>query len=168
MSEIDRTIEGVENLYEKLTGHPPANGESIHEPIPPEADPTRYVEEQLDRLMSLLGELREIESVSPALALYETRDTYLALVELAGAPRSAVKVTVMPEGILVEAPTVAPRELVPADALLRHRDGAVGPRRRLVPIPQDGALDRVSARLVEGLLVLNVPRLTKPHRVEVK
>lgn len=168
MSEIDRTIEGVEHLFQTLTGRVPTDGETVHEPIPPEADPARYVEEQLGRLSSLLGDMREVEPVTPAVMVWETKTSYLAIVELPGVTRDAVTVTASAEGLIVEATASASRGAVPAGATLRYRERGFGPRRRRVTLPPDATLERVTARLADGLLVLEAPKATRPRSVEVQ
>src|SRR5207247_2282054 len=53
--EIDEAIERTEKLYRAMTGDDaPPVGESAYAPIPAEKDPTRYVEEQADRLLGML------------------------------------------------------------------------------------------------------------------
>jgi HSP20 family molecular chaperone IbpA len=168
MSEIDRTIQGVEQLYRSLTGHAPMNGETVHEVIPPEVDPARYVEEQLGRLMSLLGETPSGEAWTPALALWETSEAYLANLDLAGVSRDALRVSVTGQGILVEGTRSASRGALPTGASLRYRELPFGECRRLVAFPPDAKLDLVEAKLADGLLQLLVPRAATPRAIPVR
>lgn len=168
MSDIDRTIQGVEQLYRSLTGHPPTNGETIHEVIPPEVDPATYVEEQLGRLMALVGESHGAQSWSPAIAVWETEDAYLANLELAGVARDDLRVSVAGQGIVVEGARTATRGALPAGATLRYRELPFGTCRRFVPFPHDAKLDLVEAKLADGLLQLLVPRAATPRAVTVR
>ena len=169
MSEIDRTIEGVEQLYRSVTGHAPTSQPGLaHEAIPPEVDPTRWVEEQMGRLMSLLALTQESESVVPPLALWETVDSYVALLDLAGVQRESLKVSVVGQGVLVEGTRLSLADVVPEGALLRYREQRLGPCRRIVGLPPDARLDLLEAKLSEGVLLLRVPRVTEPRAVAVQ
>ncbi len=170
MNDIDRTIEGVEQLYRSLTGKAPGNGESPHEVIPPETDPTRYVEQQMDRLLSLLGSTQgssQRAAWTPPISLWEADDAYLALVDLPGVPRESVKVSVTGNGLLVQAARPAPRDEI-ARARVRYQEHALGSCQRFVPLPADAALEQVEARMSDGSLTLRVPRAAARGRsVEV-
>jgi len=168
MSEIDRTIEGVEQLYRSITGHPPENGETIHEVIPSATDPTRWVERQMDRLMSLLAATPEAESSSAPLGVWETPEQYYALVDLPGVSREALKVSVRGAEILVEATRTAFSGAIPDGAVVRYREQRIGSSRRLVALPPDANLEHVEAKLTDGVLLLRVPRAATPRAVSVK
>jgi HSP20 family protein len=161
MNDIDRTIEGVEQLYRSLTGKAPGNGESPHEVIPPETDPTRYVEQQMDRLLSLLGtsprEHGPRAAWTPPISLWEAEDAYVALVDLPGVSRDSVKVSVSGNGLLVQAARTAPNDEI-GRARVRYQEHALGTCQRFVPLPADASLEQVEARMNDGSLTLRVPR----------
>src|SRR5512142_2958619 len=52
---LDETIGRVEHLYRAVTGRDAPPSESVYSPIPVERDPAEYVEEQMTRLLDLLG-----------------------------------------------------------------------------------------------------------------
>ncbi len=157
MTDIDRTIEGVEQLYRSLTGRPPGNGEAPHEMIPPEVDPARYLEKQMDRLLTLLGTARqEPRPWTPPLSLWEADDAYVAVVDLPGVPKESVKVSVAGQGLMIQA--MRPEREVAQGARIRYAEHPVGPCLRHVPLPADAALEQVEARVIDGSLLLRVPR----------
>src|SRR5690554_1750708 len=56
LMNIDDTIREVERLYQSVTGNEvPPESETPFATIPPEVDPQRYVEAQVERLTQLLG-----------------------------------------------------------------------------------------------------------------
>lgn len=168
MSDIDRAIEGVEQLYRSLTGHPPGNGGGPYEVIPGDVDPARYVELQLERLTSVLGGTPAVEPWVPALAMWATHEAYFACLDVAGVAHEALSVGVTGQGILVEGTRTALKGMVPSGAQLIHREQGLGPCRRLVGFPADAVLAETEAKRIDGALLLRVPRIATRRDVSVQ
>ena len=183
MVEIETTIDQVEKLYEQVTGtRPPPLGATPYAPMPPEADPARHVEAQLDRLMEALAGISAPEATSagpradgmpttdqptwaPRIAVWEGPEELMFHVDLPGTSREALQVTV--EGATL---TVAGRNLPPtprgdgAPLQARWVETPLGAFVRTIPLPADALVDTVQARLSDGVLEIRVPR--RPIRAE--
>src|SRR5689334_15318867 len=91
MTGIDDAIQQVERLYRTVTGKDAPATEPPYATIPPESDPTRYVEEQVERLMTALGQLPgttpRMPTWTPPLSVWENAREIAICIELPGVPR---------------------------------------------------------------------------------
>lgn len=161
MIELDDSIKQVEQLYRSVTGAEPPSGERPYSPIPPEKDPNRHVEEQMDRLLQALGQPRTMPMQGtpwvPPVTVFESPRETVILVELAGVPRDAVEVSVTP-GLL----TVAGQRPIPpldgSEYRLRIAERPLGPFRRVMALPPSAQVNELGAQMRDGLLEIRIPR----------
>jgi HSP20 family protein len=157
--EIDEAIERTEKLYRAMTGEaaPPA-GESAYAPIPVEKDPTRYVEEQVDRLLGMLrmtpGQALAAPWVPP-LSVWESDQEILALMDLPGVTRDRVEVSVQGSVLTItgERPSAVPEEL-----RLRINERPLGTFRRALWIPVGARSAEAAVNMREGVLEIRIPK----------
>ncbi len=163
--DIDATISQVERLYQSVTGQemPPASPAS--EVIPPERDPRKFLDEQLERLGQVLGGLTgsQVSSApsapawTPPLSAWEKPTEYLLTLAVPGVPRDRIRILRSRDSIIVEGDRPAPEE-VREQAALAMSEGGFGPFRRVVAMPAGANLEEIQATLRDGLLVLRVSR----------
>src|SRR2546426_778294 len=76
--DVEETIGRMEQLYQTLTGSSLPRTEVPYSPIPAEKDPAEHVEKQLNRLLTLLGDLGgdvrplPLTSWTPAMSVWES------------------------------------------------------------------------------------------------
>jgi HSP20 family protein len=164
--KVDEAVEHLELLYRTVTGRTVPNGPTPYAPIPPEKDPVRHVEEQLDRLLQVLGgPLPQLAPIpwTPRAALLESEREILIQVELPGIPRDGVNVSVLENVLTVSG--ARPTPLLGKDRpVLRATEIQTGPFARSFTLPQ-GASGDVSAQLRDGVLELRIPRPTQGRTV---
>jgi HSP20 family protein len=159
-TSIDQTIAQVDELYRSVTGRPipPANG--THAPIPPEVDAARYVEEQLERLMTAAGDIAGAPLTAawaPPLSAWEDPDALVLAVELPGVPREAIDVAVA-DRVLTISGSRAPRWGEHRPAVGVHLDELrTGNFRRSVVLPPRARTEEMSARMQDGVLEIRIP-----------
>jgi HSP20 family molecular chaperone IbpA len=164
--EVEPTIARVEQLYQTVTGKPVPADDGVYAPIPPEKDPQKYIEQQLEKLMGALDQQRaQLSGLEPrwvpAVAIFERADHMLICVDLPGVKREQVQVELMAGMLAITGQRSAMedeegRTLEPA----RH-ERPTGPFQRLIPCPAaPGA--QVSAQLSNGVLEIRVARQRTP------
>jgi len=156
---IDGTIGQMEKLYRAVTGQEPPGAESTYAPIPAETDPTRHVEEQLDRLMSLLGPttagVAAPSSWTPPLCAAEGESEVLLCLDLPGVTRERVDVRVQGNTVTVSGQSSSPMH---EGLRLRINEGPAGYFHRTIPLPAGTNPETVKARLRDGVLEIRAPR----------
>jgi HSP20 family protein len=172
---IDEAIGKVENLYRAVTGANPPQSDVPYSPIPVEKDPSKYVEQQVDRLLEMLGPGQtELAGVAwtPPIAIWDNEKEFLLCLDLPGVSRKDVEVTVN-DNLL----TVAGHRPSPTfdGHRLRATERPIGPFARQVLLPpslrraEAGA--QVSAQMREGVLEIRVnkegTRAEKPRPIPV-
>lgn len=158
---IDSTIQQVEELYQSLTGHtaPPRNGP--HAPIPPEVDAGRYVEEQMQRLMSVVGGPPQparptLPAWVPAVTVWENDDEIVIDVDLPGVSRDAVEVDVVKNLLTVSGVRQLPWN--DGEPRVHAFERAAGPFQRTIALPARARVDQLTARHRDGVLQIRVAR----------
>jgi HSP20 family protein len=160
MKGVDEAVEQLERLYRTVTGKDVPSGAGPYAPIPPEKDPVRHVEEQLDRLVKVLaGPAPRFPIVpwTPLAALYEDEREIVIQVELPGVARDTLNVSVLQNVLTVSGTRTAS---------LRGKDRReprvaefpVGPFSRSFLLPQGTAQAQVNAALEDGMLEVHIPR----------
>ena len=164
---VDELIGQVEKLYQSLTGQgPPPPREAPYAPIPPEKDPERHLAEQVDRLLASLGPLSPGTPLAsewvPPLALWETAaETWICL-DLPGMTRESVQVRVLGRGVLeVSGERRPPR--FDGEARRLYDESCRGPFRRVISLPARAVVERVEARVRDGVVEIRVPRAAVPE-----
>src|SRR5215471_18036205 len=95
MIEIDDAIRQVETLYRTVTGREAPQTETPYAPIPPENDPQRHVELQIERLLAAMPQPQlPGRTWTPAIEVWESQTEIVVRVELAGVPREAIDIAV--------------------------------------------------------------------------
>ncbi|HKQ61928.1 MAG TPA: Hsp20/alpha crystallin family protein [Candidatus Polarisedimenticolaceae bacterium] len=174
-SPVDIAIEQVERLYRSITGRqaPPLGSQPIVE-IPPEKGLEQHVEEQAERLVSSLTQLTsraQLPGWVPPLSVSANPEELLICLDIPGVAREAVKVRVVGQnlvevsGLRRDAWVQEPSE---ADTLrmLRYREQPTGEFSRTIPLPEGVIVERLEARLRDGVLEIRVPRHQPPKEDE--
>lgn len=156
--EFDDAIGKVNHLYRAVTGRDMPMSDTPYAPIPAERDPVQHVQEQMDRLIGLLGPgttTRTLMPWSPPIAIYESASEVVVAVDVPGTSRDRVGVHVE-SGALVVSGKRAP---APANGeTLRHAEVRFGDFRRVVPLPFGLRTAEMTARLEGGVLEVRIPR----------
>lgn len=158
---LDEAIGKVEQLYRAVTGrNPPESGD--YAPIPVERDPSRFVEEQMDRLLAMLsGSDRDAAGLSwsPPMSVWESDRELLVAVDLAGVARNDVEVRIQ-DNVLTIAGT-RPAVFL-EDHRLRASERPFGPFRRQIVLPpalraRDSSA-RIQAQMRDGQLEIRISK----------
>lgn len=158
-SEIDNVIGRVETLYRAVTGQvPPPDGP--HGAMPVEKDPGQHVQEQLDRLLGMLGDTIGRENAGPVpwnppITAAETDSELIVRVDLPGVAREDVEVVVNGDEVTIRGRR---REDHPADARLRLQETRQGPFARRLLVPPTLRAKDPNAQLKDGVLEIRFPR----------
>lgn len=165
---IDDTIREVERLYQSVTGNEvPPDGETPFAAIPPEVDPQRYVEAQVERLLHMLGTSSSAgprqappmthgaqASFVPPLSVFDGEKERVYRLDLPGVRRKDVEVSLM-GGALVVRGTRTPE--LDEGLRARWREAPEGRFERMMPLPRSVADDELRVSLKDGCLEIRVP-----------
>jgi HSP20 family protein len=173
-SEVEETIGRVEALYRALTGRAAPGGETSYAPIPAEQDPAEHVEKQLNRLMTLLGELgggvRPVPSTSwtPAMSVWESHTEIRIRLDLPGVSRDRVQVVAQGKLLTISGERPAPRS---EEFRLHSSEASIGPFRRTVFIPGGMRDNEPTAEMKDGVLEIRIRKessqVTTPKTVRI-
>jgi HSP20 family protein len=157
-TEIDRTIDRMEEFYRSVTGRDAPAVDTGYAPIPAEKDPAEYVEKQLGRLLQMLGgnpAQAPGPAWRPAMSVRESDRQILLRVDLPGISRDQVRVTTQGNVLTVsgERPESEDGEL-----RLLWRERPSGPFRRTVWIPGGLGPSEPSAEMKAGVLEIRITR----------
>lgn len=160
--EVEPTIERVERLYRTVTGKPVPPGESVYAPIPPEKDPQKYVEQQLEKLLAALETRGGAAAMpqarwAPPVAIFERADHVLVCVDLPGVKRDHVQVELLPGMIAISGQRSAPTDEDGRSTEPLRMETPVGRFARFIPFTS-AAGAQVVAQLQNGVLEVRVPR----------
>jgi len=155
---IDETIEHVERLYQTVTGRDAPAVETPYAPIPAEKDPSQHVEEQMSRLIDLLGQVRlgpaEAPTWAPPVSVWETEAEVLVCVDLPGLRRENVEVVAQGNTLTVTGSRPPDRD----GYRLRSSEGGLGTFRRTFFVPGGIRGPEPSAQMRDGVLEIRFPR----------
>ncbi|HKD10597.1 MAG TPA: Hsp20/alpha crystallin family protein [Thermoanaerobaculia bacterium] len=159
-TEIDRTIDRMEQFYRSVTGRDAPPVDTGYAPIPAEKDPAEYVEKQLGRLLQMLEGTPANASAPawrPPMSVKEGDRQILIRIDLPGVPRDQVRVTT--QGNVL---TVSGERAQSDDGELRllWRERPSGPFRRTLWIPGGLGPSEPSAELKAGVLEIRITRET--------
>jgi len=168
---IDETLESVERLYMSITGRRPPTTSTPVAALPPEVDPIVHVEQQLARMMSAVeslapGMTRAPEWVPRAVAWTQDGELVLAL-DVPGVAREDVRVRVQPLALTVTGKRRVPWSQTPRSVVAC--DVPLGTFSRSFPLAAGVGTEQVSARLVDGLLIVRVHAgaRTEPSQISI-
>ena len=167
---IDETIGRIEHLYQTMTGTQVPSGEAVYAPIPVERDPAEHVEEQLNRLLGMLGQWATPYAAStawiPRISISENEAEVVIGVDLPGIGREQVNVTVQGNALVVSGSRPAPQE---NGAQGWQNERPLGPFRRVVTIPAQRT-GEPAAQMKDGVLEIRVQKdvqAVKPRQIPV-
>jgi HSP20 family molecular chaperone IbpA len=172
-TDVEETIGRVEQLYQTLTGASLPRTEVPYSPIPAEKDPAEHVEKQLNRLLTLLGDLGgdvrpvPLTSWTPAMSVWESHTQIRICVDLPGVPRDQVQVVAQGKLLTISGQRAIPRN---DDFRLHSSEAPPGPFRRTVYIP-GGMRGEPSAEMKDGVLEVRIQKeasqVTTPKTVRI-
>jgi HSP20 family protein len=160
---IDETIERMEKLYRAMTGEdaPPA-GESAYAPIPAEKDPTRHVEEQLDRLLAVLGRPAGPPAAPasvPPMSVWESDSDIWVFLDLPGVPRDGIEVSLQGKVLTVSGQRSS---ALPEELRLRVNERPLGAFRRTLWIQAGVRSTEAAVHMRDGVLEIRIPKEPVP------
>lgn len=167
---LDGMIDNLDRLYRALTGRrAPAAEESDLRPLPVERDPAEFVGEQIERLLRALEQPvgGRAASFSPPLAVWEGERELLVALDVPGASRDQIEVTVEGQTVIVR----GKRPLAREGYRLELCEKPLGGFERRVVVPARVDPESISANLADGVLELklakreNDPRARREVRV---
>jgi HSP20 family protein len=170
-TQVDAAIQEMETLYRSMTGKDAPQPEPAYAPIPAEKDPAQHVDEQMNRLLSLLGQPDAGAAVPawvPAMSVWESESEFVLCLDAPGVSREQIRVTLDGNRITVCG------ERVPAgvkDLNLRYTERPLGAFKRIVVLPPAVQGENPSAQLRDGVLEMrlrkDVARAASPRPVPV-
>ena len=168
---IDHAIQGVESLYRAVTGKEPPPSIEPHAPFPVEKDPAAVVEEQLERLLTLLEERTGTTPVppwSPLLTVFDSDDEITVLVDLPGVERKDIELVLEANILTLRGRRAAPPAIGQRSRLVER---PTGPFARRVVLAPDLRLAEPKAQLRDGVLEIRLTKETpsriSPHTVQI-
>jgi HSP20 family protein len=165
---IDETIGRIEDLYQKVTGTAVPAGNALYAPIPAERDPAEHVEEQLNRLLGMLGGWASPSSPAwaPPISISESESEIVVEADLPGVGRDQVTVTVHGNALVITGSRLLSLENA---TQLRQNERPLGPFRRAVIMPGMRSGEPV-AQMKDGVLEVRIQkdtRAVKPRQIVV-
>lgn len=162
MASIEDTIQSVERLYQSVTGQQaPGNNGEPYSPIPPEADASRHVEQQLLQLVQKVQEAFGAEQAvvwSPPLTVRDEQGERIVELDLPGVARDSVSVIVSGDFLTIAGHRTPPPAGSASGTRVVHNECSFGPFERTLPLPEGVTAQQITAELRDGVLKVRVPR----------
>ncbi|HET9253464.1 MAG TPA: Hsp20/alpha crystallin family protein [Candidatus Eisenbacteria bacterium] len=160
---IDNAIGQVERLYRSVTGRdaPPIQEQQPYAVIPPEKVPEEHIQEQVDRLVETLMDFSGQSALAvwkPPISIWEGRGEVVITMDLPGVTRDGVHVSVTRGMLDISGVRPARGSQDGNQVELRYNEHIFGRFRRLIPIAQGLATDRLQAQMRSGVLEIRLPR----------
>jgi HSP20 family protein len=155
---LGHAIAQMEKLYRTVTGRDAPPVEAGYAPIPAEKDPARHVEEQVDRLLSMMGRPAPgsaTTSWSPPLSVWEAEGEWVVCLDVPGVSRETLRVQIEGDVLTVTGERSAPSQ---DGARLQWSERPLGPFRRVVPLPRLARSGEPTAQMRDGVLEVHLPR----------
>jgi HSP20 family protein len=165
---IDETIGRIEDLYRTVTGSTLPAGDALYAPIPAERDPAEHVEEQLNRLLGILGGWASPSNPAwaPPISISESESEIVVEADLPGVGRDQVSVAMHGNALVVTGSRMAARD---NGTQLRQNERLLGPFRRVVMMPGMRVGEPV-AQMKDGVLEIRIQKdaqAARPHPIVV-
>jgi HSP20 family molecular chaperone IbpA len=157
--ELDETIAMVERLYRAVTGKEVLANNGPYAPIPAEKDPAQHVDEQLNRLLNMLGQADLRRDLAPCWApptsVWESPTEILICLDLPGVKRTDLQVTAQGNMITVSGCRLSPRN---NSLQLGLNECLFGSFRRTVCLPGGMHAAEPSAEMKDGVLAIRIQK----------
>lgn len=161
---IDVTIQGLEQLYESVTGRqPPRPGSPSSAMSLPEEGALAHIDERLDALLAMLGAAAPAGAQAthepvwtPRMTVRTDADGCHFYFELGGVRRDQMTLVLAGESLVLEGRRAAPWSQG-SGGNTYATEVAYGPFRRRVALPAGVASDGVRAEMRDGMLHVIVP-----------
>ena len=175
MFNVEEQTTRLERFYKQITGaEPKRTGDAPIAQIPPEANPEQYVQENLQRLQSVMHSVgysaangAVLPTLLPRIAVFEERDEYRFAVELAGVKKPDLSVQITQGVLRISAirnwPGMNGESPQPVYA-------EMGPCRfeRAIALPAFVKFDSADARLENGILTIKCQKDPSAVRRDLK
>jgi HSP20 family molecular chaperone IbpA len=175
MFNVEEQTTRLERFYKQITGaEPKRSGDAPIAQIPPEANPEQYVQENLQRLQSVMQSAgypavsgAVLPTVPPRVAVFEDKDEYRFAVELAGVKKPDLNVQITQGVLRISAirnwPGMNGESQQPIYA-------EMGPCRfeRVLALPPFVKFDSTDARLENGILTIKCQKDPSAVRRDLK
>jgi HSP20 family protein len=169
---VDEEISKLEVLYKQLTGLAPKLGPTPYAPIPPEADPVNFIQQNLQRLYQVAtnsgvaaGPSVPAMTVAPRVNVFENDKEWICHIDIPGVAKSDVALNIG-GGVL----RLSTTRKGPGDASLKavHCESAPCRFERAIPVPTQVKSDSVEARLEHGVLSVRLVKEPAVVRREIQ
>jgi HSP20 family protein len=164
MNEIDDAIGRVEILYRSLTGRDAPPADVPYAPIPAEHDPAIHVQDQMERLMRLIGASSQEPPTAaasmwtPTMSVWEGEHEFLVGIDLPGVTRDQLEVGLHGSLVIVTGKRLPPDGAPDAPRLrARGTEQPFGAFRRVIALPPTAQREHMTAWLKDGVLWLRAP-----------
>ena len=172
MTEVAQALNEVRDLYTKFLGQQvPEVGPGWYAPFPPGTDPVRFAVQEVDELKRLLTQTQTFSAPVawiPRADVYAGKHALTVRVEVSGLGREQIKVLVAEGECIVRGERPAPKqedELRPLGLELPY-----GTFERRFPLPLHAEVNKLTAKIVDGILELTIPiaEVAAPREMKVE
>jgi HSP20 family protein len=173
MFNIDEQTSKIERLYRELSGQEPKRSDRPVAPIPPDANPEQYVQENLQRLevalRGMVGASQDItvSTLTPRLAVFETEQEWRCVVEMPGVKKSDLSLQIN-QGVLRISAVRGLPGLTEQSSRPVYSELAPCRFERSLVIPPYVKFESVDARLENGILIVRCQKDPSALRRDVK
>ncbi len=173
MQELKQTLDEVKGLHERVLGCPaPELGPHSFIPFPPGVDPVEHARAEALHVKELGERVKfapKPDAWSPLADSFVTEKAFVVRLEIAGVSREDVKVHIVGSECVVRGERKAPQCIGEMRPMALERPWGSFERRFI--LPAGSRVDEMSARCVDGLLELEIPKnpveLPKEQKIEV-
>ena len=157
-AEIDETIGRIETLYQTLTGRTAPPADLAAGGMPPEKDPVQHIEDQMNRLLSLFGDLGQETARAaawmPPISVWESDHEILVCMDLPGVRRDQVELIRQGRTLTVRGKRAA--AVANGGLQLRSNECVTGSFARTVFIASSALTSDPTAELKDGVLEIRI------------
>ncbi len=156
---IDLTIQSVERLYQRITGHTMNPISQTFEPVTSEVNFANLVDARMQQLLLVLNDPslnQMLRPFSPPIAVWESDDRVLVRIFLAGVKKEDIDISIKGHSLVVSGTrhnTLKDHGFQP-----RWIEGERGHFQRVISLPQEITAPEISSSLVDGVLEVFIPK----------
>ncbi|OFZ18905.1 MAG: hypothetical protein A2Z20_12425 [Bdellovibrionales bacterium RBG_16_40_8] len=162
MEVIDQSVERLEKLYERMTGHTLEKGQIRH-PISQNynnVNPYMLIDQRLQLLLAHLSDptvARALQPWTPATCVWENEDKVFVRLDLAGVRKEDLDLHV--EGNILVVSGTRKNILRETDLQPYMLEMPTGPFVRFVSMPAAISIQEISSNLENGILDIVIPKV---------